>query len=659
MILAKVKGPEDLKKLKISELMSLSGEVRDRMIDIVSNTGGHLGSSLGTVELTIALHYVFDSPVDKIIWDVGHQAYAHKILTGRNDNIETIRKEKGLSGFPRRSESVHDIFGAGHASTSISAALGVRVASSLEGRDERVIAVIGDGSMTGGLAYEGLNNLRSNLNAARNMIIILNDNGMSISPNVGGLSSSLSLKCSGSFYTKLRKAMKHVLSDRTVEFIKKLKHVLKNIILPGEFFESLCLRYLGPIDGHNIENLIGVLSNLKNNRQDLPVLLHVRTQKGRGYKYAETSPVAYHGVPSFDSRVGVVSRADNEKASFTDIFGKTMCELAEMNDRVVAVTAAMTTGTGLAEFSKRNPDRFFDAGIAEEHAVTFAAGMATEGFKPVVAIYSTFLQRAFDQVIHDVCLQKLPVVFCLDRAGPVGEDGPTHHGNFDLSFLRMIPEIIVMAPSDGRELRNMLFSAIRYEKPVAIRYPRDTVPVKDIYCEFNYIPPGESRELFRGDIVGSKLKVLFLSYGLTGRIGLDVAKFLAAEGISVEAIDVRFIKPIPSEVVDAIKRSDLVFTLEENTRSGGAGSAILEHLTVADKSALHKVNVLGIRDSFVEHGSREKLLELCGLNFNSVLKQVMSQIIKELSSRKAISEDTKSRYMKFSKDFSFYEKRAN
>jgi 1-deoxy-D-xylulose-5-phosphate synthase len=658
MILDKIYSPDDLKNKSREELTAIAEEIRERMISVVSNTGGHLGAGLGVVELTLALHYVFNSPKDKMIWDVGHQAYAHKLVTGRNKDFDTIRTTDGMSGFLKRSESEHDVFGAGHASTSISAALGVRVADHMNNNNNKVIAVIGDGSMTGGMAYEALNNFRSNLNAAKNLIVVLNDNGMSISPNVGGLSSYLSRKLSGSFYARVLDALKAVLANRTVRFLKKIKYAVKTAWLQGEFFESLGLRYLGPIDGHNMEELIEVLQNLKD-KQDVPVLLHVRTQKGRGYQPAEFFPERYHGVAKFDQKVGVVSKVKQGVQSFTELFGDALVEIAKKDEKVVAITAAMMSGTGLTKFASRFPERFYDVGIAEEHAVTFAAGLAAEGIKPAVAIYSTFMQRSIDQIMHDVCLQKLPVVFCLDRAGLVGADGPTHHGTFDISYLRMIPELVVMSPADGEELRNMLYSAFKYDKPVAIRYPRASVAIGDVSEDFKFIECGTHRELYRRVVQGSKLKVLLVSTGVQAEVAKKASEYLFLEGISVKAIDARFVKPIPKGVFDEIRNADLVFTLEENVSAGGFGSAILEELSRVDKKSLEKISIFGIEDKFVEQGDRSDLLDRVKLSESQILRGIMTRVIAFLIEHKQSENQTKETVLSSVEKFLDNEKRTH
>ena len=661
MILETINSPEDLKKIKKKDLRILAEEIRKKMISVVSQQGGHLGPSLGTVELSIVLHYVFNSPKDKIIWDVGHQAYTHKMLTGRNKRIYSIRGENGLSGFPKRSESEHDVFGVGHSSTSISAALGMRVGAQLNDNNNKVVAVIGDGSMTGGLAYEGLNNLRSNINSSKNLVVILNDNGMSISPNVGGLSLMLSRLIPGTIYYRIREEFKRILSDRTrtLRFLKKVKHGIKNFLVPGGFFESLGLRYMGPFDGHDISILIRVLSQIKNNKQDIPVLLHVRTIKGKGYQFAETAPVQYHGVSKFDQSKGVLKKETNGKAPYTEVFGTAVCDLAKENSKVVAITAAMATGTGLIEYSEKFPKRFFDVGIAEGHAVTFAAGLATEGLIPIVAIYSTFLQRSYDQIIHDVCLQKLSVIFCLDRAGFVGEDGPTHHGTFDLSYLRLIPDIIIMAPENAQELRNMLYSATRYNLPVAIRYPRASTSTNNIDKRFQFIPVGETRILFMADFPSAKIKILILSVGTMGEKAINIAKFFASENISVKVMDVRFVKPLPKTVIESIKDYDLAFSIEENSVAGGFGSALYEKLSSVDSIQLQKLNIMGIEDTFFEHGSREAQLRMCNLDEKSLLKRMMLIVIDRLSKRKVLSRETTNKYKDIASNINDYEKRPH
>ena len=471
-LLKKINSPTDLKQLKRSELPDLAEEIRNTIVDVVSVSGGHLASSLGAVELGIALHYVFDTPNDKILWDVGHQAYAHKLLTGRRDQFPTLRRHGGLSGFTKRSESEHDAFTTGHSSTSISAGLGIACAKRLKKDPSKVVAVIGDGSMTAGLAYEGMNQAGDTHND-KDLIVILNDNEMSISHNVGAISSLLSRTFSASKLQIMRKEFGEFLKslprigENVYQLAKRSEESFKTFVTPGMLFEAFNFEYFGPIDGHNLDHLIDILKNIK--KMDEPVLLHVLTKKGKGYRQAEQNPVYFHGVGSFDIDTGICRKKATDIPNYTEVFGQTMVELAQKDDKIIAVTAAMPEGTGLVPFSKAYPDRFFDVGIAEQHGVTFAAGMATEGFRPVVAIYSTFLQRAYDQIIHDVCIEKLPVVFALDRGGIVGEDGPTHHGLFDLSFLRSIPNLVVMAPKDENELRHMLATAVAYDGPIALR----------------------------------------------------------------------------------------------------------------------------------------------------------------------------------------------
>ena len=501
-LLDKIDSPDDLKKLKRSALPELAKQIRSTIVDVVSSSGGHLASSLGAVELGIALHYVFNVPQDKIIWDVGHQAYAHKLLTGRREQFSTLRRQGGLSGFTKRSESRYDTFTTGHSSTSISAGLGIACAKRLKQDPAKVVAVIGDGSLTAGLAYEGLNQT-GDTHKDKDLIVVLNDNEMSISHNVGALSSLLSRTFSASRLQMLRKEFGEFLKslprigENVYQLAKRSEESFKTFVTPGMLFEAFNFEYFGPIDGHNLDHLIDILGNIK--KMDEPVLLHVITKKGKGYPQAEKNPVYYHGVGSFDVDTGVCRPQKTDGPSYTEVFGRTMVELAQTNDKIIAVTAAMPEGTGLVPFSEAYPDRFFDVGIAEQHGVAFAAGMATEGYRPVVAIYSTFLQRAYDQIIHDVCIENLPVVFALDRGGIVGEDGPTHHGIFDLSYLRSIPNMVVMAPKDENELRRMLITAVAHPGPIALRYPRGQGIGADLDASPATIPIGTGEILDKGD----------------------------------------------------------------------------------------------------------------------------------------------------------------
>ncbi|MFO7713965.1 1-deoxy-D-xylulose-5-phosphate synthase [Desulfosarcina sp.] len=604
-LLEKIDSPRDLKKLHRSELPDLAKEIRKTIVDVVSTSGGHLASSLGAVELTIALHYVFDTPTDKILWDVGHQTYAHKLLTGRRERFATLRRHGGISGFTKRSESPYDAFTTGHSSTSISAGLGVACAKRLKNDSSKVVAVIGDGSLTAGLAFEGLNQTGDTHND-KDMIVILNDNEMSISHNVGALSSLLSRTFSASKLQMLRKEFGEFLKslprigENVYQLAKRSEESFKTFVTPGMLFEAFNFEYFGPIDGHNLDHLIDILKNIKTMNE--PVLLHVITKKGKGYRQAEQNPVYFHGVGSFDVDTGICRKITTDAPSYTDVFGKTMLELARSNDKIIAVTAAMPEGTGLVPFSKAYPDRFFDVGIAEQHGVTFAAGMATEGFRPVVAIYSTFLQRAYDQIIHDVCIENLPVVFALDRGGIVGEDGPTHHGLFDISFLRSIPNMVVMAPKDENELRHMLATAVVYDGPISVRYPRGRGTGAKLDKTLAIIPIG------KGEIVSHGGDLLILAVGSAVSEAVCAGTLLSENHrIQATVVNARFIKPLDRElIVPLVQKIRHVITVEENTIQGGFGSAILELLSDQGINDF-TIKRLGILDHFVEHGPQDIL----------------------------------------------------
>ncbi len=619
-LLEQINSPSDLKKLPRSDLPQLAKEVRRKIVDVVSKTGGHLASNLGVVELTIAVHYVFDMPTDKLIWDVGHQSYTHKLLTGRRDNFSTLRQFGGISGFPKISESPYDAFSTGHSSTSISAGLGISCAKGIKNEDSKVLAVIGDGSMTAGLAYEALNQAGG---IHRDLIVILNDNEMSISPNVGALSSLLSRTFSAKYLLEKRKAIGELLrslpriGDDAYQFAKRAEESVKAFVTPGMLFEAFDFEYFGPIKGHRLDQLIDILENIKT--LDEPVLLHVATSKGRGYEPAETNPVYFHGVGCFDAKTGNNVKTSSVP-SYTAVFGKTMVELAEKNKDIVAVTAAMPEGTGLAEFSEKFPDRFYDVGIAEAHGVTFAAGMATEGLRPVVAIYSTFLQRAYDQIIHDVCLESLPVVFAIDRGGIVGEDGPTHHGLFDLAYLRALPNMVVMAPMDENELKQMLFTAINHPGPIAFRYPRGKATGAEPEATDQLIPIGKAKVLTHGD------DVLILAVGHSVAESIEAAKILERENnIHATVVNARFVKPVDAELISELTaKINRVITVEENVLHGGFGSAVLEALAENNVTDFC-IRRIGIKDTFVTHGSKEKLREHYRLDAKAV-----AQAAKEL-----------------------------
>ena len=626
-LLEKINSPEDLKKLRLSQLEKLAGELRKIIVETVAETGGHLAPNLGVVELTIALHYVFDSPKDKIVWDVGHQAYAHKLLTGRRDKFHTLRQYGGIAGFPKRAESPHDIVDVGHSSTSISAGLGIVTAQELLGKEGKVVVVIGDGSMTAGLAFEGLNNAG---HLKKDLIVILNDNEMSISPNVGALSSFLSRKLTGPLARRFKRELESFVShlpggEHLVHAIKKSEDALKCILTPGMLFEALGFRYVGPIPGHDIASLVQTLKNVK--ELEGPTLVHVLTKKGKGYPPAEREPERFHGLGPFDVKTGKPKTGKPKPPSYTSVFSKLMVRLGEEEPRLVAITAAMPTGTGLKAFSERFPERFFDVGIAEQHAVTFAAGLAIGGLIPVCAIYSTFLQRAYDQIIHDVALMDLHVVFAIDRGGIVGEDGPTHQGQFDLSYLRIIPNMVVMAPKDENELQHMLYTAIRHEGPVAVRYPRGAGEGVSLDWELKEIPIGKAELLREGE------EVLILAIGNMVYPSLRAAETLAAEGLSVAVVNARFVKPLDEELILKLApKVDLVVTVEENALHGGFGAGVLELLSRED--VLVPVKCIGLPDKFIEHGSPQVLREKYGLTAEAIAKNIKSWL--EVLSRKEI-----------------------
>ncbi|RTZ96771.1 MAG: 1-deoxy-D-xylulose-5-phosphate synthase [Deltaproteobacteria bacterium] len=601
-ILEKIENPEDIKTLSPAELTHLAAEIRQKIVEVVSRNGGHVAPSLGVVELTIALHYVFNSPRDKIIWDVGHQAYAHKLLTGRRDQFHTLRQYGGLSGFTKRSESPHDPFTTGHSSTSISAALGIASAKRIKSDPAKVIAVIGDGSMTAGLAYEALNQAGD---MHKDLIVILNDNEMSIAPNVGALSSLLSRTFSAVRIQSMRKNFGEFLKklpgigDDVYQMAKRSEESFKTFVTPGMLFEAFDFDYFGPIDGHNMGHLIDILENIQNIKE--PVLLHVNTIKGKGYAPAEKNPVYFHGCGQFEIESGTCLPKKAAPPSYTQVFARTLVTLAEKDDRIVAVTAAMPAGTGLSEFAGRFPGRFFDVGIAEPHGVTFAAGMATEGFKPVVAIYSTFLQRAYDQILHDVCIDALPVIFAVDRGGIVGEDGPTHHGLFDLSYLRCLPNMVIMSPKDENELRRMMVTALAHNGPVAIRYPRGASEGVEIDREIQPIEIGQSEILAQGD------DLLILAIGRGVIEAMAARRRLRDEGIRATVVNSRYIKPLDTRTFVALaEKIPRIVTVEENVRIGGFGSAVLEGFADAGFSGFEMRRV-GIDDTFVTHGPQEKL----------------------------------------------------
>ncbi len=618
MILDKVNSPDDIRELGIEDLYTLAEEIRRYIIDVVSRNGGHLAPSLGAVELTLALHYVFDTPRDVLIWDVGHQAYAHKIITGRREEFKGLRKFGGISGFLSREESEYDVFGAGHSSTSISAAVGIREALDKKGeKDTKVVAVIGDGALTAGVAFEGLNNAGAE---EKDIIIVLNDNGMSISPNVGAIASFLSRKMTGKFMTALRNDIKDFLRKigmpRAIELVRRIEDSMKSLIAPSALFESFGFTYVGPINGHRIEELSEAFENAKLRRR--PLLIHVLTQKGRGYEPAEVDPEKFHGVGPFKVDNGTVEKK-NKPPTYTSVFANTLIELAKSDGDIVAITAAMPTGTGLNKFKEVFPDRFYDVGIAEQHAVLMAGGMALKGLKPVVAIYSTFLQRAFDQMIHDIAIQNLPVIFALDRAGIVGEDGPTHHGIFDLSYIRLIPGFTIAVPKDENELRNLLYSAFKWpEGPKAIRYPRGAGWGVNIDEEFTFIEEGKWEILENGDH-----GVIFATgYGVYP--AWNVVRRLQEEGVRIALVNSRFVKPMDVELLEKFRYAPFAVVVEENTVIGGLGGAIAEYYSENDGPRVFR---FGINDMFPPVGSQAELRRFVGLDEEGIyqrLKDIVS-----------------------------------
>jgi 1-deoxy-D-xylulose-5-phosphate synthase len=609
-LLKTIQSPADLRKLSRLELKQLAVELRDYVLQSVSQTGGHLSSNLGTVELTIALHHVFNTPHDRIVWDVGHQTYPHKILTGRRDRMSTLRQYGGLSGFPRRDESEYDTFGTAHSSTSISAALGMAVAAKMRGEDRRSVAVIGDGAMTAGMAFEGLNNAGV---AGANMLVVLNDNDMSISPPVGALNRYLARLMSGKFYAAARDTAKTVLKNAPplFELARRFEEHAKGMVVPGTIFEEFGFTYFGPIDGHDLDSLIPTLENLRDMKG--PVFLHVVTKKGMGYKLAETDPIAYHGPSKFNPAEGIKKPATPPKATFTQVFGQWLCDMAAADERLVGITPAMREGSGMVEFEQRFPKRYHDVGIAEQHAVTFAAGLACEGMKPVVAIYSTFLQRAYDQLIHDVALQNLPVVFALDRAGLVGADGATHAGAYDISYLRCIPNMSVLTPADENETRQLLTSAFKQDHPTAVRYPRGSGAGVAVQPTLDTLPWGQGEVRRRGE------RIAILAFGT-----LLYPALAAGENINATVANMRFVKPLDVALVTDLARShDAIVTVEEGCLMGGAGSAVQEALHAARIDV--PVLSLGLPDEFIEHGDPAKLLSLCGLDAAGIEQSILKR----------------------------------
>lgn len=603
-----IDSPTDLKKLGIDQLPQLAEEIRELILDVVSSNGGHLGANLGAVEFTIALHYIFNSPEDPMIFDVSHQIYTHKILTGRKDRFPTIRMADGLSGFAKRKESDHDSFGAGHACTALSSALGLATARDLKSEDNKVIAIVGDGSLTGGMAWEGLNQIGE---SGRDMLVILNDNNMSISRNVGAISKYLTEILLDTPYNKLKaeiwKLTGHLPKHEKIrKAVASIEETIKGFMVPGIVFEKFGLRYFGPIDGHDIKLLIKTIDQMK--KLPGPKLLHILTTKGKGYKYAETDALRLHGVSKFDKLTGK-SLGLKKSLPYTEVFGETMIHLAKINDRICAVTAAMSSGTGLRGFAEKYPDRFFDVGIAEQHGVTFAAGLAANGMKPYFAVYSTFLQRGYDQVLHDTALQNLPSVFCLDRAGLVGDDGPTHHGAFDISYLRTIPNVVIFAPKDGRELRDSLALAMTYnDGPMAIRYPRGSIPEDDIDFAIRPMEFGSWEVLRDGD------DLAILAVGTMVYRAWKAGDMLEKDGISCRVINCRFVRPMDEKILrETFEKYDNIITVCENALNGGFGEGVLSWAARSDFENKN-IKIMGIPDDFIEHGNRDQLLSDLGLD---------------------------------------------
>ncbi len=618
--LSQINSPADLKKLSLKDLPFLASEIREKILEVVSQTGGHVATNMGIVELTIALHYTFDTPKDKLVWDVSNQCYAHKLLTGRKESFHTLRTYQGLSGFAKIAESEYDCFGAGHASTGLSAALGMVVSRDLKGEDHQVVCIVGDGALTGGLAFEALNNAGS---LKKDFIVILNDNSMSISKNVGAIAKYLTEVITDTTYNKIKKDL-WKLSGKLKETIKlrkliaRLEGSVKGFLVPGMLFEKLGFRYFGPIDGHDLPQLIKTLNAIKKLKG--PLLLHVTTVKGKGYQPAEQDAATFHGVGAFDLATG---KAKSSKSiTYSDVFRDTIVEIAQKNPNVVAITAAMCSGTGLTKFAETFPDRFFDVGIAEQHAGTFSAGLATSGIKPFLAIYSTFLQRSYDPIIHDVALQNLNVVFCIDRAGLVGEDGPTHHGVFDISYLRLIPNMTILAPKDGTELRNMLYFANAWkEGPIAIRYPRTAIPEGEIKSPVTEI------EKFSWEILKEGKNFLILACGSLVDPALKVAENVEKNySASCCVVNCRFIKPLDEKLLSSLlSQFNKVLTLEENVLKGGFGSAVLEFMAGKNLKGI-EVKSLGVPDQFIEQGSRNILLQQCGLDQEGIEKTITTML---------------------------------
>ena len=605
-LLDTIKSPDDLRKLERDQLPQLATELREFLIESVSKTGGHLSSNLGTVELTIALHTVFNTPHDKLVWDVGHQTYVHKILTGRRAAMSSLRMKGGIAGFPKREESPYDTFGTGHSSTSISAALGMAVAAKLRGSDERAVAIIGDGAMTGGMAFEALNNAGA---MDANLLVILNDNDMSISRPVGALNNYLARLMSGRFYAAMRRGSEKMLKGMPpmLEFAKRAEEHVKGMVTPGTLFEEFGFNYIGPIDGHDLDVLLDTLSNIR--KLEGPQFLHIVTQKGKGYSLAEEDCLLYHGVSKFDRTNGIVAKPAAQP-TYTQVFGEWLCDMAAQDEKLVGITPAMCEGSGMPEFAEKFPQRYFDVGIAEQHALTFAAGLACEGYKPVVAIYSTFLQRAYDQLIHDIAIQNLPVMLAIDRGGLVGADGATHAGSFDLSYLRCIPNMTVMTPADENECRQMLSTAYRMNSPTAVRYPRGTGPGITVQNDLQTLPIG------KGEVRRNGKQVAILAFGSMLAPALE-----AANQLDATVVNMRFVKPLDEELVLRLAREHaLLVTVEENAVQGGAGSAVAECL--AQHGIVVPLLHLGLPDHFIEQGEHRQLLADCGLDAQGMVQAI-------------------------------------
>ncbi len=628
--LSRINSPDDLKGVSLSDLPEVCQEIRNLIIDVVSNRGGHLASSLGAVEIATAIHYVYNTPEDKIVWDVGHQAYAHKILTGRAQRFSTLRSYKGISGFPNQNESDYDSYIVGHANTAISVALGMATAMEYQKIENKAVAVIGDATLTGGMAYEALNNAG---HRKKNFLVILNDNEMSISKSVGGMSAHLNRLITAPMYNKLKKDMEQwvgkipTIGHSVVKTSHKVEESIKGLIVPGLIFEEMGFRYFGPVDGHDVVSLIKILNSIKDNPE--PMILHVVTKKGKGYKPAEDFPEAFHGAAPFDISTGE-SKTKSKPVSYTNIFGDVLAEMASVDDKIVAITAAMCSGTGLKKFAANYPDRFFDVGIAEQHAVAFAGGLAKEGLKPVVAIYSSFMQRAYDQFIHDVCLQNVPVCFVLDRGGLVGEDGPTHHGVFDLSYLRAIPNIVIAQPKDGMELKAMMKSGVEHDAPFAIRIPRNKIPVpfKDEFVE--------PIAIGKGELLRKGSYAVIITLGNHVYIADEICEDLSAQGIEIGLVNARYIKPIDEELIKSILISPKpIITIEDNAIEGGFGSAVLE---TVNKLGLTDIPMLrlGIKDKFVPHGELDKLYHLCGLDKEGIQNSI-TKFLNKISTKSFLS----------------------